>query len=847
MPNEATEVKTNIATQCPYCGVGCGTLLQTDKGRVVGVKPDARHPTNRGLQCVKGLTAAKPLYVDRLTTPLIRKDLTDPLAARPSRTKGRFDADLFREASWDEAEKLVAEKVAAVVKQHGGGAVGLYGSGQLPVEAQWLQSLLMKGVIGSGAVEGNARMFNTAAAAAYLETMGLDGPQATYDDIEQADMVVHWGHNPRSAHPVLFWRIADRKATAKLPTLVVDPRRTGTVTALEQVSRASSFHLQTVGGDIALCNAIAHVIASEHREAVDREALARDAVGWQSYLEGCKARYAPEEVQAVTGVDPKAVRKVAAGWAAASVAGRKRGTGGVLCFWGSGLNQALHGHHNAVSLINLLALTGNVGREGCGPLTMAGQPNAAGERLTGGLTGLLPFHRRLDDAAWRDRIADAWRVPRARLAQVAAQKNPGFIIGMLERALKGEQKVMFLIGASHLDLPDTERLVRPALTRTFTVVNEIYRHAPNNLYADVVLPAACWGEWVGGTFIQSERRFNLCEGTANPLAGTRPDIDILIGLGRRIAAGLGLDAAKIYPYQRREDGLYDPEPIFREIVAASRGSLTDLTGMLEVERRDKTGLYEQIRSRRGVQWPMSSYAAARAGGSGRRLFGPSVSKPWPTTDGKLHLRLCEQQPVAVGEQREVLDQLRRAGVDQDFLVSEQLELLGRARDLALSPEQPDAAWRGKHFKEVPADKFPYWLGLGVVYEHYHSAKTIRAPTPRKLCNEQYVELHPADARALGVADGELVRVVTRRGSFEGRAAVGSGSRIKPSRNAVPRGYLFSPWALSVADAADPRDNRWLVNAAAHRAFDPVSGQPAFKHLVARIEKIEPPRAGEVAR
>jgi anaerobic selenocysteine-containing dehydrogenase len=157
------DVPNNILAQCPYCGVGCGTLIQTEKGRIVGMQPDPRHPTNKGLQCIKGLTSAEAIYVDRLTKPLIRKDMTDIIKGHESKTKGAFDADLFREASWEEAEELVSKQIAAIVKKHGGNSVGLYGSGQLPVEGQYLENLFMKGVLGSNTIEANARMCMTSA------------------------------------------------------------------------------------------------------------------------------------------------------------------------------------------------------------------------------------------------------------------------------------------------------------------------------------------------------------------------------------------------------------------------------------------------------------------------------------------------------------------------------------------------------------------------------------------------------------------------------------------------------------------------------------------------------------
>ena len=835
------EVPNNILAQCPYCGVGCGTLIQTEKGKIVGMVPDPKHPTNKGLQCIKGLTSAEAIYVDRLTKPLIRKDMTDPRTGHVSKTKGAFDDDLFREATWEEAEELISHVTADTVKKFGGNSIALYGSGQLPVEGQYLENLFMKGVIGSNTIEANARMCMTSAVTAYFKTLGSDTPPTSYDDIEMADMITHWGHNARGAHPIVFWRAADHKAKTGIPTVVVDPRRTGTVQGYEEIGGvANSHHVRTINGDISILNSIAHTLLKHHPESIDWEFLKKYVAGWEEYVEGVKTRYSPEQVEAVTGVKPEQIRAVAKDWAEATMKGRRRGKGGVLTFWGIGYNQHIHGQHNVISIINLHALTGNIGRPGCGPFSMTGQPNAMGERLTGGLTGRLPFNQSIKNEKWRNWIADNWRVPRERLAAVANEGNAGYAIGMMERALKDEVKAMFLIYATHIDLPDQNTLVRPALSKTFNVVQEIYRHAPNNLYADVILPAATWGEWVSGTYIQSERRVYITDGTANPIPGTRPDIDMVIDKGIMIANLLGLDGEKIFPYKRKENGFYDPEDIFRDIVIASKGSDADLTGMLEVEARDGVGLYDQIRNHRGIQWPAPTYEIAKAGGTKRRYMNQEEWREKPygafrTNDGKLHMHLCEQTYEG---REEIIKEMSRAGTEEGYYFIDHLDVLKKARDNALTPELPDFAFLGKKADAVPGDKYPFWCGLGVVYEHFHTAKTIRSGTTRRLVPEMYVEMHPEDAQELGVEDGEWVRVVTRRGFYEARASIGLDSKVKPARNTVPKGYLFSPWNLSVADSADPKKNRWLVNGVSHRAFDPVSGQADFKKLAARIEKMK---------
>jgi nitrate reductase NapA len=205
-----------------------------------------------------------------------------------------------------------------------------------------------------------------------------------------------------------------------------------------------------------------------------------------------------------------------------------------------------------------------------------------------------------------------------------------------------------------------------------------------------------------------------------------------------------------------------------------------------------------------------------------------------TPDGKLHIHLCEQDYT---NRAEIIAEMSRAGTEEGYYITDHMDVLVRARDAGLTPELPDFDALGHTIEETPEGKYPYWLGLGVVYEHFHTSKTIRAGTTRRLVPEMYVEMHPEDASDLGVSDGDWVRLVTRRGEYQARVSIGLDSIVKPARNTVPRGYLFSPWNLSVADSADPAENKWLVNAVSHRAFDPVSGQCDFKKLAARIERI----------
>jgi len=853
--------RTTALAQCPYCGVGCGTIIQVENGKIVSMRPDKDHPTNYGLQCIKGLTAAEPMYVDRMEgDPYVRKDVWDEWNKPDhgdieyiSKTKGSFDEEHFIRIPYHDASDMVARKIAHFAKKYSGNSISLYGSGQLTMEGQYLENLFMKGVLGSNTIEANARMCMTSAVTGYFATLGSDTPPLAYDDIELADMVMHFGHNARESHPIIFWRIADHKKKKDIPTVVVDPRATGTNKGYADINDKNNVHVPLLNGDISFLNAIAHVLLKEHDDVIDWKFLKAHVTGWQEYVDGVKRNYSPEQVQDRMGgvnhdVSPEKIRRVAAMFADAT---RKRlarskgkqegeGYGGVIIMWGIGYNQHIHGQHNVISIINLLTLTGNLAKPGCGPFSMTGQPNAMGERFTGGLTGRLPFNEGLGNLKHRAHMAKMWRVPEKNLDIAASSPNPGYAVGMMERALKDDLKAMFLVYATHIDLPDQYNLVRPALAKTFNVVQEIYRHAPNNLYADVIFPACTWGE-VNGVYISSERRINITEKAAQGPKGCRPDMDMVIDKGKEIAELLGMDGDKIFPYKRGKDGEYDAEEVFRDVCRASVGTDADLTGILDREKLDGISPYEQLKTLRGIQWPAPNYEAAKNGGTQRRYMmqeGQWENRPYGyfrTKDGKVHMKLCQQD---YSQRKEITKKLMEFGVKKDHYTIDNQDLIIKARDMALTPDLPDEEFRGQSWQNVPKDKFPYWMGLGVVYEHFHTAKSNRSPTTRRLVPEMYVEMHAEDAKDLGIKDGEWVRVVSRRGSLEARAQVGgTDSLVKPARNSVPRGYMFGPWNLSVADSADPKKNKWLANGISNRCWDPVSGQVDFKKLACRIEKV----------
>ncbi|TDI65742.1 MAG: hypothetical protein E2O89_02055, partial [Alphaproteobacteria bacterium] len=381
---------------------------------------------------------------------------------------------------------------------------------------------------------------------------------------------------------------------------------------------------------------------------------------------------------------------------------------------------------------------------------------------------------------------------------------------------------------------------------------ESYRHAPNLLYADIVLPAATFGE-KGGTYQNSERRIYVTDKAIDPPANTKPDLDIIITEGREVASRLGLDADKVFPYKKTTEGphkgKYDPEDVFRVILAASKGTSTDFSGLLEIEQRDGISPYQSLRDTKGLFYPAPNYDIAVSGGFKRKYANQEKGwedKPYgyfPHPDGRARFKLCEQD---YSRAREILAKVDDIGRDPKARITDHRDVLIELRDNGLPGELPD--FEGLELslgEQQQQDKYPLWLSLGVVFEHFHTAKTIRSPTIQRLVPEMYVEINLDDAQLWNIDDGEWVRIVTPRIDpdtgencfYEARASIGTNSKVRPARNLVMPGQIFSPWNLSVADSADPRKNKWLVNTVSRRLFDPVSGQADFKHLKARIEKI----------
>jgi len=541
---------------CCYCGTGCGVIIESDGARITGVRGDPDHPANNGRLCSKGAALhLTPHAPTRALFPALR-------AAR---------AEPRRRVAWDAALDHAAARFASVIRAHGPDAVAFYVSGQLLTEDYYVFNKLARALAGTHNIDSNSRLCMSSAVAAYTKTLGADAPPCSYEDIDVADCMLVAGANPAFAHPIVFRRIeAARRANPELKLIVVDPRRTDT-------AEAADLHLAIQpGSDTLLFSALLHVLLWEDR--IDRDFIRDHTAGFDALREQVRET-TPAAAAGACGVRQEDI-VTAARWF-----GRAKNA---LSFWCQGLNQSVHGTEGGAALIHLHLATGQIGRPGAGPFSLTGQPNAMGGRETGSMATLLPGHRSAADAAHRDEVARYWGVP-------ALPETPGKTAVELFEALRtGEIKAVWIACTNPAQsLPDQAK-VREALARAeFVVLQEAYLGTETAEFADLLLPAAAWGE-KDGTVTNSERRISRVRAAVPPPGEARPDWAIARDFALKLGAALGrADAPRLFAFA-------SPEAIHREFAGLTRGRDLDITG-LDYALLDAAG---------PQQWPLREGAAA---------------------------------------------------------------------------------------------------------------------------------------------------------------------------------------------------------------------------------------------
>ncbi|MGY1691458.1 molybdopterin oxidoreductase family protein [Geodermatophilus sp. SYSU D01105] len=713
-------------------------------GRIVGVRGRAVDRVNHGRLGPKDLFGWQANNSpDRLTRPLVRRD-----------------GDLV-ECDWDTAMDAVAGRCRELLDERGPSSIAFYTTGQLFLEEYYTLGLIAHGGIGTNHVDGNTRLCTATAAAALKESFASDGQPGSYTDLDSADVICLYGHNMAETQTVLWTRVLDRLAGPNPPAIVcVDPRET-------PVARVATVHLAPrPGTNVMLMNALLHEIVANGW--VDSGYVAAHAVGFEE-LEKRVEDYPPEVAAEVCDVPVAQIRE-----AARLIGTAQRLVSTVL----QGFYQSHQATAAAVQVNNVHIVRGMLGRPGCGLLQMNGQPTAQNTREAGA-DGDLPAFRNWSNEA---HVADLARVWNVDPMDIPHYSPPTHIMQQLRYIEEGSIRFFYVTCTNPaVSLPELRR-VRELLSqdRLFLVVQDIFLSETAQL-ADVVLPAATWGEKTG-TFTNVDRTVHLSEKAVDPPGEARPDLDILIDFAHR----LGLEDKDGAPLVKWTD----PEGAFEGWKECSRGRPCDYTGLS----------YDKLRGGSGIQWPCTDEhpdGTERIYVDGQFWAEPSY---------------CESYG------RDLV-----TGAPLDETEYRALNPTGKAVLKAAEYLPPH---------ELPSEQFPFQLITGRTLYHFHTrTKTGRAPQLQAAAPEVWVEMAASDAADRGWGEGDLLEVATPRGRVQGRLRI---SGIRP-------GVVFLPFHYGYWDEPGGSEPSGEGGRAANELtltdWDACSKQPVFKTAAAAVTRL----------
>ncbi len=505
------QAERTVRTTCPYCGVGCGLHLHVRQNNIVRVTGDFDSPVNRGNLCVKGRFGFDFIYHPaRITVPLIRKEIGNRRVP-----PGSDPRDLFREATWDEALDLAADRLAAIRTESGPDALACFCCAKATNEDNYLLQKMFRQVLGTNNVDHCTRLCHAASVVALQQAIGSSAMSNAAAEVIHSDVFIITGSNTAETHPIIALQMKQAVHSRGARLIVVDPRR------VEMVEHAALWLQQKPGTDVPLFSAMAHVILEEG--LVNKDFIARRTENFEEFAESMK-RFTPEYAETISGVPAEKIRQAARMFAGAKNA---------AIYWALGIPEHTHGVDNALSLVNLGLLCGQVGRQGTGLNPLRGQNNVQGASDAGAMPWHYPGYQEADDPQVQAKFAAAWGSAPAAARGLTTPE----IVGAASR---GEVRALFVMGENPMmSEPNLNHTAECMAKLEFLVVQDLFINETGAL-ADVFLPASAWAE-KDGTFTNTDRRVQLVRKAVEPPGQARADWEIVAELARRLARRLGSD------------------------------------------------------------------------------------------------------------------------------------------------------------------------------------------------------------------------------------------------------------------------------------------------------------------
>ncbi len=492
-----------VRTTCPYCGVGCQLELWVKDGEIIRSNGVEDVSPNYGRLCVKGRFGYDYVnHRDRLTTPLIKKD-------------GKFV-----EASWDEALDLIARKFSEIKEKYGRKALAGYASAKTTNEDNYLFMKLVRMVFGNNNVDYCTRLCHASTVTAMLRSVGDGAGSNSIEDYENSDCMLVTGNNMIETHPVTatFVKHAVQRKGAKV--IIIDPKWT------PLVKDAYIWLQPRLGTDVALLNGMIRVIISEG--LINEDFIEKRVDGGMKAFEELKElteKYTPEYVEEITGVPAHLMIDAARTYAKAQRP---------LIATGMGYSQQVTGTHNVFCLLNMMLITGQVGRVGAGLNPPRGQNNVQGVSDVGTSPFTYPGYISVENDENRRKVATIWGVP---FESLDGEKGLS-TVEIMQAAYEGKVKAMYIMGENPMitdpNLNHTEEAIQKL---DFLVVQDIF-HTETTPFADVILPAAAFAE-KEGTVVNSDRRVARMRKAVDPPGQARQDWHIIAEIAERMGKPLG--------------------------------------------------------------------------------------------------------------------------------------------------------------------------------------------------------------------------------------------------------------------------------------------------------------------
>ncbi|MDE1464440.1 nitrate reductase [Spartinivicinus poritis] len=482
---------TWVKTTCAFCGVGCGIEARVNNDKVI-VRGDKQHPANFGRLCSKGMALGEIVNnKGRLLQPYIEGKTT----------------------SWQNAITKIATDFKQVVDHFGSEAIGFYLSGQLLTEDYYVANKLMKGFIGSPNIDTNSRLCMSSSVAAHKRAFGSDTVPGCYEDLEKAELIIIAGANLAWCHPVLYQRIIAAKQQApNLKIVVIDPRKTIT-------AQTADLHLAIEPGtDVLLFNGLLHYLCQGNK--LNNHFIRQYTEGFSLALQAATNEahdllFLAKHLAISSDLLTQFYR-----WFAE--------TDKVVTLYSQGINQSSCGTDKVNSILNCHLAMGKIGKPGCGPFSLTGQPNAMGGREVGGMANSLAAHLEFNNPQHHELLSRFWHTSKL-------VKQPGLkAVDLFDAVAKGKIKAIWIMGTNPVvSMPNSQHVITALKNCPLVVVSDCMLETDTNQYADILLPATDWGE-KSGMVTNSERRISRQRTLVKPAGKAKPDWWIICEVAKQM-------------------------------------------------------------------------------------------------------------------------------------------------------------------------------------------------------------------------------------------------------------------------------------------------------------------------